>query len=204
MASRKKQLEAASEEKKLKLDEAPKPVAAVAAESKKNSSPSSGGNFVPEPRMTTFMRGAKIGAMKKVADELAAFIAGPIKEKIVPLLKEKFPGFANVVDPAVELIFSCVILLGFAELAAMGASMLPVEDKEKMADRGQLIAQFLREYAGEKAGEGVVEAAMTFLPFVLESFKGFSTQDLLLVAQGEAAKTEAETEPELQPEPATT
>lgn len=134
--------------------------------------------FVPEPRMTTFVRGAKIGAMKTGANKMAGFIATPIKDAVIPKLREQFPNAIEFIDPALQLTLECMIMLGAAELASMAGSLIPSEKKDENVKRGEMIAKFLREYAGEKAGTKLVEVAMAALPLILAQFSMIATKEL--------------------------
>ena len=153
--------------------------------------------FVAQPRMNAFVKGAKIGAMKAGANKLAKLIADPIKDAIIPKLREQFPGGIEVLGPAIELTIECIVLLGAGELAVMATGLIPTERKGEMEERGQMIAQFLREYAGEKAGTQLVEAAMAALPLVLAHFAEVSTEDMRALEQ-EPAEPQVETQTENQ------
>lgn len=151
-----------------------------------------------QPRMSSVLKGVKEGMLKAGIDTLLATIAGPIKEKIAPSLRN-MGGAAELLEPAIGLAIEFALVLGIAEMisafAPMAGGMMPGERKEEFAERGQLLGEWLREYAGERAGKQLLESAMMVLPLVMAHFSEVSLQDLQQI-QGKASTEAAEVEEE--------
>jgi hypothetical protein len=134
-----------------------------------------------ETRMSAVMKGFKEGALKAAFDKLIDAMAGPIIEKIVPNIRNLGLN-VELLEPAVRLAITFAFMLGIAELTAwiapMTAKVVPGQNQEDMALKGQKLAEWMRKYAGEKAGAQVVEAAISVFPLIMASFQDFSTADI--------------------------
>jgi hypothetical protein len=128
--------------------------------------------------MTQFTKGMKAGAIKGAVDKAVSPITTPVVESITLKLKEMNPKL-ELTAPMVDAMAKAVIILGIAELTELASAgfsgKLPIEQ-----DKIAAISEFMREYAGEKFGNEIVETAFRFAPMFLSAFSEFSTEDLRL------------------------
>src|SRR3990167_6590938 len=101
------------------------------------------------PRMAAVLKGVKKGMITGGMDAMLTTIAGPIKEKILPSFRA-LGGPAELLEPALSLVIDFVVVLGFAEaISAFSGSiggMMPGDKRAEFDERGQLLADVLREY----------------------------------------------------------
>lgn len=137
-----------------------------------------------EARYISVMRGVKQGALKGMVDKMVDSLAGPISDSIVKNLSEDHPAM-KVLEPAVRAALSFIVIMGVAELllfaAPMAGKALPNISEDDAGEKGQLLARWMREYAGEKVGEEVVDAALHVFPLIMAQFSSVETDDLKLV-----------------------
>lgn len=135
-----------------------------------------------ESRRATVMRGVKEGALKGMVDKLVHTMSDPVCQAIMPKFEATFPGGAHLLEPAVKAALEFALIMGIAELmvfaAPTAAKVMPSSNPEDMARKGELLATWMRKYAGERVGETLVEAAMAVFPMVMEQFSEVKTADL--------------------------
>jgi hypothetical protein len=154
-----------------------------------------------EARHLSVMRGIKQGALKGMVDKLVDSMSGPISESIVKNLSDNHPSL-EVLEPAVKAALSFIVIMGIAELINVAAPMtgktLPGLTEDNAAEKGKLLARWMREYAGEKVGSQVVEAGLQVFPLVMAHFSEIDTQDLKFVldVDGDTPADKVETESE--------
>ncbi len=129
-------------------------------------------------RTGSFAKGMKAGAVKNALDKAVSPITTPVAEAINAKLAEIHPNL-QFTAPMVESLMKSAIIMGLAEIVDMaGPAMggkLPID-----ADRFAAITEFMREYAGEKFGNELVDSAVKFAPVVLGAFNEFSSEDIRL------------------------
>lgn len=145
-----------------------------------------------ESRKASVMKGIKEGALKALVDGLVSKMASPVMEAISPKFQEKFPGGAHLLEPAVQAALEFVIIMGVAELllfaAPTAANIIPGSSPSELETKSQLLAIWMRKYAGERVGERMVEAALAVFPMVMEHFSEVNVQDLSLLLAEQPAE----------------
>lgn len=135
-------------------------------------------------RSKSFSKGIKQGVIKKSVDKAVSPVTGPVAEKINAKLQEIHPN-TKLAAPMVESALKCAMIMGFAELLDVAAPFVGEKtnfDPQKVS----LASEFMREYAGEKVGEDVVDLALQFVPIIMSAFTEFSVSDLqYALADGE-------------------
>ncbi len=139
-------------------------------------------NTETEARMMTVMRGVKEGALKGAVNSMVEKMSEPICQMVLPKFQEKFPDGAHLLEPAVRAALEFVVIMGIAELFAFAAptvgKMMPSSNQEEVSRKGQLLAIWLRKYAGERVGEQIIEAATAIVPMIMDQFASFSAADI--------------------------
>lgn len=139
-----------------------------------------------EARHISVMRGIKQGALKGMVDNLVDSMAGPIAESIMKNLKENHPNM-ELLEPAVRSALSFIVIMGVAEMinfaAPMAGRTLPQFTEENAVDKGRMLSQWMREYAGEKVGEQLIEATLQVFPMVMAHFSDISNDDLKMILE---------------------
>jgi len=91
-------------------------------------------------------------------------------------LAEINPGM-QMTGPMVETLIKSIMIMGMAELVDVASpaigDRLPIK-----ADKLDAISEFMREYAGEKFGNEIVELAIKMVPLVMGAFAQFSVEDI--------------------------
>ena len=135
-----------------------------------------------ENRRATVMRGVKEGALKGVVDKMVHTMSDPVCQAILPKFKATFPGGAHLLEPAVKAALEFVFLMGIAELMVFAAptasKIIPSSSPDEVSRKGQLLATWMRKYAGERVGEQLVEAAMAVFPMIMDQFSEFNATDV--------------------------
>jgi len=148
-------------------------------------------NSDAESRMQIVMKGAKEGALKAIVDKLVDSISGPIAEAILPKFQSINPGAAILLEPAVRAALQFAFVMGIAELmtfaAPMATKVMPNANSQDMQHKSQLLAVWMRKYAGEKIGEQLVEAAIQVFPLVMEHFSQINTSDVAMLLEDDTA-----------------
>jgi hypothetical protein len=135
-----------------------------------------------ETRRATVMRGVKEGALKGVVDKLVHTMSDPVCQAIMPKFQATFPNGTHLLEPAVKAALEFAFIMGIAELMVFAAptasKIVPSSSPEDLARKSQLLATWMRKYAGERVGEQLVEAALTVFPMVMEQFSDINTADV--------------------------
>ena len=135
-----------------------------------------------ETRRATVMRGVKEGALKTVVDKLVHTMSDPVCQAIMPKFQATFPNGNHLLEPAVKAALEFAFIMGIAELMVFAApaatKVIPSSNPEDLAQKSQLLATWMRKYAGERVGEQLVEAAMAVFPMIMEQFSGINTADV--------------------------
>ena len=135
-----------------------------------------------ETRRSTVMRGVKEGALKSVVDKLVHTMSDPVCQAIMPKFQATFPNGTHLLEPAVKVALEFAFIMGIAELMVFAAptasKIIPSSNPEDLSRKSQLLATWMRKYAGERVGEQLVEAAMTVFPMVMEQFSEINTADV--------------------------
>lgn len=135
-----------------------------------------------ETRRATVMRGVKEGALKGMVDKLVHTMSDPVCQAILPKFQTTFPGGAHLLEPAVKAALEFAFIMGIAELMVFAAptasKIVPSSNPEDLTRKSQLLATWMRKYAGERVGEQLVEAAMAVFPMVMEQFSEINTADV--------------------------
>lgn len=135
-----------------------------------------------ETRKAIVMRGIKEGALKSVVDKLIHTMSEPVCQAIMPKFQTTFPNGAHLLEPAVKAALEFAFIMGIAELMVFAAptasKIIPSANQDDLARKSQLLATWMRKYAGERVGEQLVEAAMTVFPMVMEQFSEINTADV--------------------------
>lgn len=138
-----------------------------------------------ESRRETVMRGLKEGALKTIVDKMVGQVSGPIMQSIAPKFKESFPEGAHLLEPAVQGALEFAFIMGIAELIMFAAPaagrVMPSQNPEDLAHKTKLLATWMRKYAGERVGEGLVEAAAQVFPMIMDQFSSVQTSDLSMI-----------------------
>ncbi len=154
-----------------------------------------------ESRYLTVMRGVKEGALKGVVDTMVEKMSQPICQMVLPQFQQKFPDGAHLLEPAVRAALEFIIIMGIAELFAFAAptvgKLVPSTTPEEAVKKGQLLAIWLRKYAGERVGEQLIQAATAIIPMVMEQFSGFTSSDLAAVLQSDEVTSVTEPSPQV-------
>jgi hypothetical protein len=150
---------------------------------------------VKEKRSTQIARGLKQGVIKGAVDKVLDQVAGPISDKLTPMLHNLHPNL-QIADPAVKALIEFAVLNALAEVLefsgpalakAPGVKMSPEDAKEKT----QALAQWMRNYSGEKFGEQIAETAAALIPVFANMIQTTDLSSLL-----EAVESEKEEEVE--------
>jgi hypothetical protein len=135
-----------------------------------------------DSRRITVMRGVKEGALKSVVDKLVHTMSDPVCQAIMPKFKETFPQGGHMLEPAVKVALEFAFIMGIAELmlfaAPTASRIIPTTSPEEMTKKSQLLATWMRKYAGERVGEQLVEAALAVFPMVMTQFSEISSTDV--------------------------
>jgi hypothetical protein len=135
-----------------------------------------------EDRRATVMRGVKEGALKSVVDKLVLTMSDPVCQAIMPKFQSAFPNGQHLMEPAVKAALQFAFLMGIAELmifaAPTASKIIPSVKASDMEQKSQLLATWMRKYAGERVGEQLIGAAMAVFPMVMEQFSDINTADL--------------------------
>jgi len=135
-----------------------------------------------ETRRAVVMRGVKEGALKGVVDKLIHTMSDPVCQAIMPKFQATFPNGTNLLEPAVKAALEFAFLMGIAELMVFAAPtasrIIPASNAGDISRKSQLLATWMRKYAGERVGEQLVEAAMSVFPMVMEQFSEINTADV--------------------------
>lgn len=131
------------------------------------------------PRLDPFLKGLKAGSAKRAVDKLTSKISDPVAEILVLKIQAEFPQLVFAV-PTIKSLVQAVIIMGVAEL--FGFASKHAEGSESLKDKSIYLEQFLRNYAGQKTGEELVDLVTRLLPIIMESFKDLSSEDLRLLA----------------------
>lgn len=129
-----------------------------------------------QQRMGSFTKGMKAGAIKGALDKAVSPITTPVAEAISAKLAEINPGL-QLTAPMVETLMKSIIIMGLAELVDVASPAmkghLPLENSKLEA-----VPEFMREYAGEKFGNEIVELAMKMAPMIMGAFSQFSAEEI--------------------------
>lgn len=135
-----------------------------------------------ETRRATVMRGVKEGALKSVVDKLVNTVSDPVCQAIMPKFQVAFPNGSHLLEPAVKAALEFVFIMGMAELMVfagpMATKIVPSSKPEDISQKSQLLAVWMRKYAGERVGEQLVEAATAVFPMIMEQFSEINTADV--------------------------
>jgi len=144
-------------------------------------------NQLVENRTNTVMKGVKEGALKGVVDKLVDSISGPVAEAILPKFQEMNPGATNLLEPAVRAALQFAFMMGIAELmifaAPLAGKVVPNSSEEDMQRKSQVLAIWMRKYAGERIGEGLVEATISVFPLVMAHFSDINAEDVAMLLE---------------------
>lgn len=154
-----------------------------------------------ETRRAQVMRGVKEGAVKGVVDRMVDTMVGPVSEAIMPKLKQLNLD-PTLLEPAVKAALRFMCIMGTAELidffGPMTTKIIPNSNEDVVKDKSMLLAKYMRKYAGERAGEDLVGAAMAVLPMVMTQFADIKTEDLVdLLSEDDEAPAKVAEEPAL-------
>lgn len=137
--------------------------------------------LTPESRLDSFTKGMKQGVIKTAVDKVIDGITEPITSAILKNLAPDSP-LTPVLEPAVKAIMSFIVAMGFAEAAAyfgpMAGKAIPSVGGDNLEEKTQLLAVWIRRYAGEKIGEQAINAAVEIFPLVLGHFSSITNEDL--------------------------
>lgn len=134
------------------------------------ASPEDGMSSMREKRTTQWGRGFKNGMIKGSIESVLEQVAGPIADIICPKLHELYPKLA-VADPAVRAgiefallqLFAVILEYGGPHVAKLPGLKMSPEDAEKKC---YALAQWIRNFSGEKVGEQLAETAAKLIPMV--------------------------------------
>jgi len=142
-----------------------------------------------DTRMAQVMRGMKEGALKKAFDALISKISEPIAVKIAESFKGMGPN-TELVVPAIQLCVEFIFMMGTAEvvnfLGPQLGKVMPGGNDTSSVEKSRLLSIWMRKYAGEKVGAQIVEAAVQYLPLVLDGFQQFSAEDIKIALGNDA------------------
>lgn len=151
---------------------------------------------VKEKRSTQISRGLKQGVIKGAVDKVLDQVATPIADKLTPMLHNLHPNL-QIADPAVKALveFACLNALaevlefsGPALAKAPGVKMTAEEAKGKT----QALAQWMRNYSGEKFGEQIAETAAALIPVFANMFQSTDLSSLLDAVESEKEDVDVE------------
>lgn len=137
-------------------------------------------------RASIYVRGMKHGVAKGAVDNFVKMISGPISEAITAKLAPDSPAL-KILQPAVETFLAFIIIAGTAEaisyLGPMMGQAVPSfgGGGDNVADKSQKLAHFMRNYAGERIGEEMVNVAISIFPLVMEQFSAITSTDLDII-----------------------
>lgn len=127
-------------------------------------------------KLESFSRGMKSGAVKRAMDKAVSPVTQPVAEAINAKLAELHPNM-HLTAPMIETLIQSAIIIGLAEIVDMAGpalgGKLPID-----GNRIAVISEFMREYAGEKFGNEIVDSAVKFAPVVLNAFSQFSVEEI--------------------------
>ncbi len=132
-------------------------------------------------KMDPVFKGLKNGAIKGGVEKFTAPFSTPVSAAINVKLVEMFPT-ATITAPMVDSMVKFGVLILLAEVLNLAATSLGsknVEDPQVL--KTKLAAEFLREFAGEQIGVGLVDLVGAIVPVLMTAFKDISIQDLSLV-----------------------
>lgn len=159
-----------------------------------------------ETRRAQVMRGVKEGAIKGIVDKAVDGMIGPILAGILPKVEE-LKLDKGLVEPAVRAALRFAVTMGLAELFSfvgpMANKIIPNTTEENVAKKADLLAQWMRKYAGERIGEDLIKAAMAVFPLIITQFSEIKQEDLMDVLSdgmslGQDAHLNIESQPAVQ------
>lgn len=137
--------------------------------------------LVLESRSDSVMKGIKQGAIKAAVDKVVDMISDPISDAILKNLAPDHPAI-HILRPATKAVLAFIVSMGIAESAAyfgpMVGKAIPSVGGDNLEEKSQLLAVWIRQYAGEKVGEQAIKGAIDIVPLIFSHFSGITNDDL--------------------------
>lgn len=118
-------------------------------------------------KMSPFWSGLKDGSKKKAIDKLVSNFSDPIADLILDQLVVKFPNL-NISTPIVRAMVQCAAILLLSEAVGIVMPLASKNMTSSKKERLESVEAYLRNFAGQKAGEEMMDLACSVLPAVLE------------------------------------
>lgn len=129
---------------------------------------------IREKRTPQWGRGVKNGMIKGSVEAVLEQVAGPIADVVCPKLHDLHPNL-EVADPAIRAAIEFALLQLFAlvlEYGGPSVAKMPLPGLKLTAAEAEkkcfAVAQWIRNYSGEKVGEQLAETAAKLIPMVAE------------------------------------
>lgn len=147
---------------------------------------------VSEKRGAQIARGVKQGLIKGAVDKVLDQVAEPIANKLTPMLHNLHPGL-EIADPAVKALIEFAVLNALAEVLQFSGPALAKAPGIKMSaddarEKSAALANWMRNYSGEKFGENLAETAAALIPVFTNIFQTTDLSELFNAVEAEQAE----------------